>query len=245
MKVGAVTAIGKVRQINEDSFYIPSVDNDIALFIVADGMGGHNAGEIASSEAIQLVVEHINKNYDEYQKQESSITKLLSEAILTANHIIYQKSISDPALEGMGTTFSSVIIEKGKIYIGHVGDSRVYAIKKNNIYQLTRDHSYVEQLIKNGTITREEAVNHPQKNVITRALGAEVIVETDISVRHFQKNDKLILCTDGLTNLVSDKQILETVQNCESCQDAAEKLVNMANDLGGTDNITVIIIKNS
>lgn len=244
MKVGAFTAIGKVRQINEDSFYIPrDIDNDIPLFIVADGMGGHNAGEIASSKAIELVVEYINKNFIDYKKKEDSLTKLLSEAILRANHNIYKKSISNSNMTGMGTTLTAVLIDNNKVYIAHVGDSRAYTVKKNHIYQLTKDHSYVEQLINNGKITREEAINHPQKNIITRAIGVEGIVEIDISVRHFEKNDKFILCTDGLTNLVSDEQILKIIQGNKSCQSTAEKLVNMADDLGGKDNITVIVIK--
>lgn len=245
MKVGAFSATGKVRQINEDYYYIPQdINNDILLVMVADGMGGHKAGEIASKMAVELSVKYISENFYQYRAQEHGIAKLINEAILRANHAIFEKSMSDSEFEGMGSTLTIAVIDDDNIYIGHVGDSRAYIVKEENIYQITSDHSYVEQLIQNGTITREEAENHPQKNVITKAMGSDLIVEADIIIRAFQKNDKLLLCTDGLTNHLKNEQILEIIQSNESCQDTAEKLVESANDLGGTDNITAIIISN-
>lgn len=245
MDVGAYSDKGMARQINEDSYYIPSEinDNSIMLFIVADGMGGHMAGEIASKEAVGAVVRYITENYEkEASNARSNLINLINESILYANKQIYEKSLSDVKLNGMGTTFAIALIHNESLYIGHVGDSRVYLLRRDNLYQLTRDHSYVEELVSSGTITREEAANHPQKNIITRALGTEEIVEIDICVRKFYKNDKLILCTDGLTNMVDDESIKLAVEKSASSQEAAEELVSLANKAGGKDNITVIIV---
>jgi len=247
LNVGAYSDKGMVRQINEDSFYIPSEtdDNSIMLFIVADGMGGHMAGEVASKEAVDAVVRYINENYEKEAKNvRSNLINLINESILYANKQIYEKSLSDFNLSGMGTTFAIALIHKESLYIGHVGDSRIYLLRKNNLYQLTRDHSYVEELVSSGTITREEAANHPQKNIITRALGTEEVVEIDICVRKFYKNDTLILCTDGLSNMIDEETIKTTVENSETSKEAAEKLVALANDAGGADNITVVIVNN-
>lgn len=245
MKVGAYTDIGKVRQVNEDSFYIPQdISKDIPLFIVADGMGGHNAGEIASSLAINTVASYISEKFQECVKDRQNILRLLTEGILRANHVIYEKSLNDSSLEGMGTTLVAVLVYNNRLFIGHVGDSRIYVARRNKIYQLTRDHSYVEQLVKSGTITREQAANHPQKNIITRALGTDLVVEIDVSVRRTYAEDNLVLCTDGLTNLVSNEHIMQKISEQISCQQIAEDLVQTANEAGGTDNITVIVIKN-
>ena len=245
MNVGACSDKGIVRQLNEDSFYIPVQMNDdsIALFIVADGMGGHMAGEIASKEAVHAVVDYIKENYaKEASIARSNLINLINESILFANKQIYDKSLSDINLSGMGTTFAIALIHNESLYIGHVGDSRIYLLRRGTLYQLTRDHSYVEELVSSGTITREEAANHPQKNIITRALGTEEIVEIDICVRKMYKNDTLILCTDGLTNMVDVETIKSTVEGLDSSQEAAEMLVSYANQAGGTDNITVIVV---
>jgi len=247
LNFGAYSDKGMVRQINEDSFYVPSEinDNRILLFIVADGMGGHMAGEVASKEAVDAVVRYISENYEkEASNVRSNLINLINESILYANKQIYEKSLSDLNLSGMGTTFAIALIHNESLYIGHVGDSRIYLLRKNSLFQLTRDHSYVEELVSSGTITREEAANHPQKNIITRALGTEEIVEIDICVRKIYKNDTLILCTDGLTNMVDEETIKATVENEEPSLEAAKKLVALANQTGGTDNITVVIVNN-
>ena len=244
MRVGACTDTGTVRQINEDCYYIPQdINRDIPLFIVADGMGGHRAGEVASKDAVDSVVKHITDNFENYVNENVNLLKLLKESILRANHIIYEKSLTDVSLDGMGTTLAAVLIHNNKLYIGHVGDSRVYVVRRNNIYQLTRDHSYVEHLVENGTITRDQAASHPQRNIITRALGCEEIVEIDVSIRKFFDIDTFIMCSDGLTNYITDEQIMRKVQSSDSCQQIAEELVEMANSAGGSDNITVVIIK--
>ncbi|MGE5474867.1 MAG: Stp1/IreP family PP2C-type Ser/Thr phosphatase [Ignavibacteriales bacterium] len=247
MNVGAYSDKGMVRQINEDSYYVPIDTNDssILLFIVADGMGGHMAGEIASKEAVDAVVSYITENYEkEASNARSNLINLINESILYANKRIYEKSLSDSNLSGMGTTFAIALIHNESLYIGHVGDSRIYLLRRDNLYQLTRDHSYVEELVSSGTITREEAANHPQKNIITRALGTEEIVEIDICVRKFYKHDRLILCTDGLTNMVDDDSIKLVVNKPVTSKEIAEELVSLANEAGGNDNITVIIVSN-
>lgn len=242
MRVGASTDTGMVRQLNEDCYYIPpNIDKDIHLFIVADGMGGHKAGEVASKIAIDTVVSYITAVYKDIAKDNPNLLRLLSESILKANKVVYERSKTDLRLEGMGTTLDVVLIDEGRLFIGHVGDSRVYVIRRNNIYQLTRDHSYVEQLVKSGTITREEANNHPQRNIITRALGTDEVVEIDVCVRRLFDNDRIVLCTDGLTNMVPDEQIKQMVVQLNSCQHTAEQLVMAANDAGGIDNVTVIV----
>ncbi|MGE5329048.1 MAG: Stp1/IreP family PP2C-type Ser/Thr phosphatase [Deltaproteobacteria bacterium] len=247
LNVGACSDKGIIRQINEDSFYIPleTADDSIMLFIVADGMGGHMAGEIASREAVDAVVWYINENYEkEARNVRSNLINLINESILYANKQIYEKSLSDNNLNGMGTTFAIALIHNESLYIGHVGDSRIYLLRKNNLCQLTRDHSYVEELVSSGTITREEAANHPQKNIITRALGTEKIVEIDICVRKIYKNDTLLLCTDGLTNMVDEETIKTVLESTEVSKESAEKLVDLANQAGGTDNITVVVVNN-
>ncbi len=245
MRVGAYTDKGKVRQVNEDSYYIPGdMDNDIRLFVVADGMGGHNAGDIASKVATEVVTKYILHNFGDCDKDKDNLLSLLKEGIILANQSIYEKSMTDPQVKGMGTTLVVVLIYTGRLYIAHVGDSRVYIIRKAGIFQLTRDHSFVEELVESGQITREQAASHPQKNIITRALGSEGQVDIDVCVRRFYKNDTVILCTDGLTNLISNQEISQKAQTIESPQQLAEQLVGMANEAGGIDNITVVVVRN-
>ncbi len=245
MRVGVYTDKGKVRQVNEDSYYIPGdMDNDIRLFVVADGMGGHNAGDIASKVAIEVVTRYILRNFGDCDKDKDNLLSLLKDGIVLANQSIYEKSLTDPQVKGMGTTLIVVLIYSGRLYIAHVGDSRVYVLRKNSIYQVTRDHSFVEELVESGQITREQAASHPQKNIITRALGSEELVDIDVSVRRFFRNDTILLCTDGLTNMVSDEEIRQKAQSIESCQQLAEELVYMANEAGGIDNITAVVVRN-
>lgn len=244
VRVGAFTHMGMLRQKNEDSFYIPrDIEEQIPLFVIADGMGGCNAGEIASKEAIDSVVSFINENYHNCPKDRKSILKLLTDSIMHANDLVFKKSLSEEILNGMGTTLIVVLVHNNKLYIGHIGDSRVYAVKNNRILQLTRDHSYVEQLVERGIITREQASAHPRKNYITRAIGCEDNVEVDLSVRKFFDDEIFILCTDGLTNMISDEKIMEVVLENEFPQAAVEELIKSANSAGGLDNITVIVLK--
>lgn len=244
VKVGAYTDTGKVRQINEDSYYVPEdLENGVPLFVVADGMGGHNAGEIASHEAVKEVVRIITKKFETTLRDDHSLMTLVKESIRNANKKIFQQSIGDSGLDGMGTTLTVMLVCNEKMYIGHIGDSRVYVVRRGKITQLTKDHSYVEQLVNNGTITREQAAKHPHKNVITRALGIEERIEIDTHIRRLYKKDTIILCTDGLTNMVTDEQIKEVVSQSDSCDIIAEDLVKQANNAGGEDNSTVVVIE--
>ena len=156
--------------------------------------------------------------------------------------VVYEKSLEDKELEGMGTTLEVCLIYNSRAYIAHIGDSRIYRIRKGIIRQLTQDHSYVQTLVKEGTITKEEAKHHPKKNMLTRALGCNAFVEPDVMVRGFQKEDTFVICSDGLTNMVGQDDILKLVTN--NFETAPRELVDLANKNGGMDNITVITIKN-
>lgn len=238
----AKTDIGKARQTNQDFYYISSPEEVIQLYILADGMGGYKGGDIASCLAVDSVKKYIESNYATTEKEKESLQTLIKNAIEYANMVVYEKSKVSQELEGMGTTIEVCLIYNNRAYIGHIGDSRIYRLRKEFLKRVTVDHSYVEKLIKDGTITREESYTHPKKNMLTKALGCTSYVEPDVMVKGFQKEDILVLCSDGLTNLITEEQ-LETIirQNLEK---AAENLIEKANELGGYDNITVIIIQN-
>lgn len=243
MKVYAKSDIGKAREMNQD--YICLSNNEkYKIFIVADGMGGYKGGEVASSLASVSVKEYINNNIEKVElNNKEEMLEVIKNSIQYANTVVYNKSKEIQELEGMGTTIEVCLIYNNRAYIGHVGDSRIYRIRKNIIRKLTRDHSYVEDLVRDGTITREEAYNHPKKNMITRALGCYPTVEPDLMVRGFLNNDIIVMTTDGLTNMVRDDEIYNIVK--ENTEIAHEKLIERANDLGGYDNITVVILDNS
>lgn len=242
MKVFAKSDIGKARDINEDAYYVSSESDQLKLFIVADGMGGYNGGEIASKLAIESAEKYLKSNFNNISHDKVNIQELIRSSMEYANMIVYEKSKEILELDGMGTTLEVCLIYGDRMYIGHVGDSRIYRIRKNIIRKLTTDHSYVETLVKDGTITREEAENHPKKNMLMRALGCTAYVEPDVTVKGFLKNDILLMASDGLTNMIKEKEIYEMVT--ENIEKSAEKLINRANDLGGYDNITVVIVYN-
>ena len=233
---------GKVREMNQDYYYISTSLDQIQLYILADGMGGYNGGEIASSLAVQTAKNYIENNFKEIEKDRDSIIQLLGSSMEYANMVVYEKSKENPELQGMGTTLEICLIYNNKVYIGHVGDSRIYRIRKQFTRKLTQDHSYVQKLVKEGTITKEQAAHHPQKNMLMKALGCNAFVEPDVMVKGFLKDDILIMCSDGLTNLVSQDEIYEKAS--KNIEQATKDLVELANNRGGYDNITVIIIKN-
>ena len=242
IKAYAKSDKGKVREINQDYFYISTSLDQVQLYILADGMGGYNGGEIASSLAVQTAKNYIENNFKDIEKDKDSIIQLLGSSMEYANMIVYEKSKEKPELQGMGTTLEIFLIYNNKAYIGHVGDSRIYRIRKDFIRKLTQDHSYVQKLVKEGTITKEQAEHHPQKNMLMKALGCNAFVEPDVMVKGFQKDDILIMCSDGLTNLVDQTTLYEMAS--KNIEQATKDLVNLANDRGGHDNITVIVIKN-
>ena len=242
IKAYAKSDKGKVREINEDYFFISNSLDEVQLYILADGMGGYNGGEIASQLAVQAAKNYIENNFKEVDKDKDSIIQLLGSSMEYANMVVYEKSKEQPDLQGMGTTLEICLIYNNKVFIGHVGDSRIYRIRKEFIRKLTQDHSYVQKLVKEGTITKEQAVHHPQKNMLMKALGCNAFVEPDVMVKGFLKDDILIMCSDGLTNLVSQEEIYENAT--KNIEQATKDLVELANDRGGYDNITVVIIKN-
>jgi protein phosphatase len=241
MVSGVMTDVGMVRDNNQDSYFVP-VNEDIPLFVVADGMGGHKAGEIASNMAINIIKDTFLK-LKILPMDEISITKLIEQSIKEANEKIYLRSIEKEAYSGMGTTVTLAYIINRKLCIGHVGDSRAYLFKDENLIQITEDHSLVNELVKNGSITLEEAKTHPQRNIITRAVGTSETIEMDIVVREYEEGNILLLCSDGLTSMVKDSQIQDILSKEKNIQKACENLVSLSNDNGGYDNTTVIAIK--
>ena len=238
--VFAKTDIGKAREINQDYYYISQEMDDPKIYILADGMGGYKGGEIASKLATESAAKYIKSNFGNILKEKEEILKLIKNAVEYANMIVYEKSKEEKDLEGMGTTFEVCLIYNNKAYIGHVGDSRIYRIRKEVIRKLTKDHSYVQQLVEDKKITREEAKTHPKKNMLTRALGCTPYVEPDLRARNFEKGDIFIICSDGLTNMVEEEKIYRIIK--QNINNAAENLIKEANAAGGYDNITVIII---
>lgn len=244
MEVGAFSDKGKKREINEDCFFISDFNNksDGEFCIIADGMGGHNSGEVASRTAVDTVKLYIEENYKTGMTSEE-IVELLTKSMTLANNVIYKKAISEEKHSGMGTTAILCVLGSERLHIAHVGDSRAYIVRDNIMQQITIDHSVVEELVVNGTITREQATNHPQKNIITRALGSEEDTQIDIYIQKYKKDDIIFICTDGLTNMLSDVEILSKLKNSDSLQNAIEELVQTANDRGGPDNITAVAIR--
>ena len=204
--------------------------------------GGYNGGEIASKLAVQTAKNYIENNFKDIEKDKDSIIQLLGSSMEYANMVVYEKSKETPELQGMGTTLEICLIYNNKAYIGHVGDSRIYRVRKQFIRKLTQDHSYVQKLVKEGTITKEQAEHHPQKNMLMKALGCNAFVEPDVMVKGFLKDDIIIMCSDGLSNLVDQETIYEMAS--KNIEQGTKDLVQLAKDIGGYDNITVVIIKN-
>jgi protein phosphatase len=242
------TDVGRVRTNNEDAFLI---DEEIKLFVVADGMGGHKAGEVASKMAVETIRDNMRRFLLTGQKgivgkidpKFGEKTNQLASGIRLSNQLIYESAKINPAQKGMGTTVDCVLLDKSKISIGHIGDSRVYAVRSAKLYQLTQDHSLVEEQVRQGLITHEEADRSSLKNILTRALGVDPSVEVDLIESDVFEGDVLICCTDGLNKVVSDDQILKAVQEMKSPKMIAEHLIDLANVAGGVDNTTVIVIK--
>mgnify|MGYP000129397609 CR=1 FL=1 len=242
MICSARTDKGRIRSNNEDALYVPPHTEKLPqLYIVADGMGGHQGGEVASRIAVETIASYINENFCEHYDRDK-IIEILNNALNAANQKIFKFSLENSELYGMGTTATVALFKGNKLYIGHVGDSRAYRIREGSIIQLTKDHSLVWELMEQGKLSLEETKTHPMKNVITRALGTEEFVKADILELEFDEKDIFLLCSDGLTNMLDDKTIMEIVlSNPPSI--ATQKLIQQANLKGGTDNITVGIIR--
>ena len=241
MRAFATSDVGKTRQINEDFYYISSEDEPIKLFIVADGMGGYNGGEIASKLAVDSARGYIQSNFESAKNDKESLLNLVKNSSMYANMIVYEKAMKNEELKNMGTTLDICLIYENKAFISHIGDSRVYRIRKDFLRRLTKDHSYVQQLVDEGKITKEESINHPKKNMLIKALGCTEYIEPDVTVKGFIKGDIMLMCTDGLTNMIPENEILKILK--ENLDDPSKVLVDRANELGGLDNITAVIIK--
>lgn len=239
MKIYSKTDIGKVRSANQDAYFAGRIGDNAVFAVVCDGMGGANAGNIASENAVRSISEFVIRSYRDGMTNEE-IEKTVKNAVISANIELYDMSVSDKALNGMGTTAVLAFVYGNTAVIAHVGDSRIYLVN-SSIKQLTRDHSVVQSLIESGKITPEDAKVHPRKNVITRALGAEEDVAVDSDCLNLSDGDTLLLCSDGLTNFLEDKDILRVFQN-NDISAVAERLVETANENGGGDNITVVTV---
>lgn len=242
LDIGVKTDAGRIRDNNQDAYYLP-LDEERPLFIIADGMGGHKAGEIASNLAIEIISDNFSKSSNSEHMEEDDIKDKIFSSIDEANDKIYKKAMEEENCSGMGTTVTLAYIANKNLYIGHVGDSRAYIFKDGNLSQVTEDHSLVEELIKNGSISKEEARHHPQRNIITRAVGTSKKIVADLITLPKNKTEILLLCTDGLTNMLDDEEIKKSLINSENMQQVCEDLVQLSNDKGGYDNITVLAVK--
>ncbi len=237
MKIFGNTNIGLVRSSNQDSFITGEFESGTVWAVVCDGMGGASGGDIASKMAIELIAERIRGGYNDKMKS-SSVANLLESAINFASIKIYDRTAVEENLKGMGTTVVAAIVRENEALISHAGDSRAYIIG-DKIRQVTTDHSIVQEMLDRGDITEEEAKHHPIKNYITRALGVKDRITVDFTSEELKENEKLLLCTDGLTNFVDNERIEEIIGS--SADNAVEKLIEEANKNGGRDNITVVI----
>ena len=240
MKISAKSDVGVVRQNNQDCYLAGEFSDGTVWALVCAGMGGANGGNIASETAAKTVSDKLSFGYHEAMN-DNSIKNLIVSAIEAANATVFSRSLSDSTLKGMGTTIVLVIIKSGTLYLAHVGDSRIYLITKDSIHRLTTDHSVVQLMLDRGEITSEEAKDHPQKNVITRALGVDDSIRIDFSQEIFDDGDLVLLCSDGLTNFVDESTIFELCNTCNSYE-LADILVDKANENGGGDNITVVTV---
>lgn len=243
MQVIAKSDVGLVRHENQDTFRIKLQDDDTAIAIVCDGMGGENAGGEASEVAVSTIFDRIALSYRQ-EADNNSIRNLIFSSISAANSIVFEKSLNNSDKVGMGTTCVCSLIKNDIAYIASVGDSRAYLISDNTISQITNDHTYVRILYEQGKITEEELKNHPQKNVITKAVGIDERIEPDYFEINLPKKSVILICTDGLSNYCSDELICKIVSDSNNLELAASELITYAIDKGGKDNITVALTAN-
>ncbi len=239
MNFKGLTDKGRVRQSNQDAFCVGKIGNT-PWAAVCDGMGGAAAGDIASSMTVERF-KKLAESPDTKLTDSRLVERFFTSAITSANILVYEKALGDEALKGMGTTVVSCAVIENTAIIAHVGDSRAYYIKDNTITQITRDHSVVQTLVESGKITNEEAKTYIHKNIITRAVGVNGSVEIEFDQTIIEEGGIILLCTDGLTNMVPDSQILETV--ISDYENAEKLLIDLANKNGGQDNITAVLIK--
>ncbi len=248
MEWAAKSDVGLVRKSNEDSYIVRIQPNKQSVAIVADGMGGYQGGKVASDLTVTSIIESIDQFFPEDRDasySEIDMTFVIKRAIKYANDKVYSLSQDHLELAGMGTTVVTAIVSQEEVVVGHAGDSRAYIISDDQIMQITTDHSLVNELVHQGKISEEEALIHPQRHMITRALGTSPNIEVDIGKYEWGANDILLLCTDGLSEVVSQEQLLHALHNEPSLDQAVTCLLNKSLEVGGKDNITIVAIKNS
>ncbi|MDD4494925.1 MAG: Stp1/IreP family PP2C-type Ser/Thr phosphatase [Eubacteriales bacterium] len=241
VKFSGRTHKGLVRDINQDSFRIlelPDKNKSETVIILADGMGGHNAGEVASALAVDYAAQQAKETNLFCGDCTSNIIRIMD----GANSLVFDKSQEDITHVGMGTTMIITAISDDEMFIGHIGDSRVYLLRNGEFSRVTTDHSLVEELVMSGAITRSEAENHPRKNVITKVLGCEPEISIDTYNRKLLKGDRVLICTDGLTNMVRESEITQILTDKDNPEEAIDILIDRANEYGGEDNVTAIAV---
>lgn len=239
LSVAAGTDVGRIRAGNEDSLYADA-DRERGLFIVADGMGGHAAGEVASEMAVQIVARELTDVRDPTNRNS---TVRMAEALKTANQAIYERTIKESEKQGMGTTASCLMLGHGLYLIGHIGDSRIYLMRDGIFRQITKDHSYVQEQVDAGLLTPEQARYHPYSNVITRCVGANSSVEADVLVGEICNGDLFLVASDGLTGMLEDAQLKRLIENRQTPGRMVDAMITEANRRGGLDNITAIVVQ--
>ncbi|MCI9157613.1 MAG: Stp1/IreP family PP2C-type Ser/Thr phosphatase [Lawsonibacter sp.] len=238
MQVWGVTHRGAVRQQNQDSFAVKVLEDGRVIALVCDGMGGARAGNVASTMAVELFMDHFLQ-----EGQEGPAEERMGHAASVANQAIFQRSIQDEACTGMGTTIVAVLASPGEAVILNEGDSRAYHINSRGIVLVTRDHSLVEDLVERGELTREQARTHPHKNLITRALGAEPVLMADCFRQPLAPGDHLLLCSDGLSNVLNEQEMLYEVIHGGPEEGCCQRLLEIALSRGAPDNVTVVLVK--
>ncbi len=240
MDIFGITDTGVVRSVNQDAFAHEKVNESVSWAVVCDGMGGANGGDYASRTAVEEIAKVVNDKLPKCTGTEN-IKDVLCDAVNEANTMVYNASKTDITLMGMGTTVVAAVVMGSELVLAHSGDSRAYIVSKSGMRQVTTDHSLVQEMVDNGEITEEEARIHPRRNVITRALGVLDTIEIDFSVHTLGEGDAVLLCSDGLTNFLEDEEIFELFCNTEY-EKLPKALVDRANENGGGDNITAVII---
>ncbi len=240
MRITGQTHIGLVRANNQDALDFGTLDSGICYGVVCDGMGGANGGNIASRIAVDVIVSRIKENLQEGHTH-GAIEHLLESAMAAANIGVYDRAIADPELSGMGTTVVAVVVSENIAYISHVGDSRLYCFRQGELLPITRDHSVVQEMIESGQITEEQARSHPRRNYITRALGVSENEAGEYDEWELQPGDRLLLCTDGLTNMMRKQQI-EQILSQAPPETTVDALIRAALDGGGSDNVTALLL---
>ena len=237
LEVGQGTHTGMIRSGNEDSFFS---DLQHGLFVVADGMGGHAAGEVASEMAVQILADELLALRD---ASDATASDRIQQSLQRANLAIYQRTLTEVDKQGMGTTVCALLMRGSRYLVGHVGDSRVYLLRDGLLKQITKDHSYVQEQVDAGVLTPEQARYHPYSNVITRCVGANTEVNPDLYSGEVRRGDTFLVASDGLTGMVDDRRLQQLLQSRATAQRVVEALIAEANGRGGLDNITAIVVR--